>query len=408
MLLDLMKDICGASEGMQLRALRQKARVIENQDRDFRNLLDSMEKKFEIMQGKLEKTHEILQGKVAPEAAGEREAQQRYIEEMSDILGLGGEQTLGTFPQLIEQLIEQRKADLCLRQKVLQESEQTRALIHAQLLEEKGKLTRDCLKRVDELLATGADVRRSYALHCCVAHKIPELYQALVDRGADVNGIDAAGTTPMMLAAMEMGHEHGPKGPRKNGPYDPAWDAEESVTALLGLGADLDAVNGDGRTALGFYYARVRRHNDLVASTFRNSIKMEIDELIQSMLMPTVGPSADDLVALQAAQGHDDADYEYEIMMVEEEQEQEQEQEQEEQEQEQEQEKEVVVVVMKAFESLPEGGEGTGLSIVDIARWCSQQTGQEIPKTVVMKVVDKMCLEGLTYSTIDEEHYAKI
>jgi hypothetical protein len=37
---------------------------------------------------------------------------------------------------------------------------------------------------------------------------------------------------------------------------------------------------------------------------------MEIDERDQSrhhgMLMPTVGPSAADLVALQAAQGHDD------------------------------------------------------------------------------------------------------
>jgi hypothetical protein len=65
-------------------------------------------------------------------------------------------------------------------------------------------------------------------------------------------------------------------------------------------------------------------------------------------------------------------------------------------------------VVMKAFESLSEEGEGTGLSVVDIARWCSQQMGREIPRTAVMKVVDKMCLEGMTYSTIDEEHYAKI
>ena len=65
-------------------------------------------------------------------------------------------------------------------------------------------------------------------------------------------------------------------------------------------------------------------------------------------------------------------------------------------------------VVMKAFESLPEGGEGTGLSVVDIARRCSQQMGREIPKTAVMKVVDKMCLEGITYWTINEEHYAKI
>ena len=54
-------------------------------------------------------------------------------------------------------------------------------------------------------------------------------------------------------------------------------------------------------------------------------------------------------------------------------------------------------VVMQAFE--------TGLSVVDVTRWCSQQMGREIPKTAVMKVVDKMCLEGLAYMTIDEEHY---
>jgi hypothetical protein len=65
-------------------------------------------------------------------------------------------------------------------------------------------------------------------------------------------------------------------------------------------------------------------------------------------------------------------------------------------------------VVMKAFESLPEVGEGTGLTVADVARWCSQQMGREIPRTAVMKVVDQMCLAGLTYSTIDEEHYAKV
>jgi len=298
----MIKDICGAAEGMQLTSLRQKAREIENQNGQIRNGLDSISDILRILDDSLEKTHEILQeqGKVAPPAAGEQELHQQH-----------------------QQLSKKRSDLISLNLKGLHEIEQNNALMHAQLLEEKDKLTRACLKRVDELLATGADVRRSYALHCCVAHKIPELYQALVDRGADVNGVDAAGITPLMLAAMEMGHEHGPKGPRKNGPYDPAWDAEESVTALLGLGADRDAVNGDGRTALGFYYARVRRHNDLVASVFRNSIKMEIDERIQSMLMPTVGPSADDLVALQAAQGHDDDDYENEIMMMEEEEEEE-------------------------------------------------------------------------------------
>ena len=50
MLLNVMKDICGASEGMQLTSLRQKARVIENQDGELRNSLDSMEKTHEILQ----------------------------------------------------------------------------------------------------------------------------------------------------------------------------------------------------------------------------------------------------------------------------------------------------------------------------------------------------------------------
>jgi hypothetical protein len=49
-LLNVMKDICGASEGMQLTSLRQKARVIENQDGELRNSLDSMEKTHEILQ----------------------------------------------------------------------------------------------------------------------------------------------------------------------------------------------------------------------------------------------------------------------------------------------------------------------------------------------------------------------
>jgi hypothetical protein len=66
-----------------------------------------------------------------------------------------------------------------------------------------------------------------------------------------VNGVDAAGRTPLMLAAMEMGHELGKDSSK--GPYDPAWDAEKSATALLGLGADPYEINGDGHTELGVY-----------------------------------------------------------------------------------------------------------------------------------------------------------
>ena len=48
---------------------------------------------------------------------------------------------------------------------------------------------------------------------------------------------------------------------------------------------------------------------------------MEIDKRVQSMLMPTAGPSAADLVALQAAQGHEDDDFDHEMGDKEEEEE---------------------------------------------------------------------------------------
>ena len=56
---------------------------------------------------------------------------------------------------------------------------------------------------------------------------------------------------------------------------------------------------------------RVCEYNDLSAAFDLTRPPMEIDKRVQSMLMPTAGPSAADLVALQAAQGHEDDDFDF-------------------------------------------------------------------------------------------------
>ena len=46
---------------------------------------------------------------------------------------------------------------------------------------------------------------------------------------------------------------------------------------------------------------------------------------------------------------------------------------------------------------------------IDInCRYCCKNMGRDIPKSAVMKIVEQMCIDGMCYSTIDEEHYSKI
>jgi ligand-binding sensor domain-containing protein len=64
-------------------------------------------------------------------------------------------------------------------------------------------------------------------------------------------------------------------------------------------------------------------------------------------------------------------------------------------------------MVNKAFEALFDGQDG-GVSVADITGYCCKNLGRDVPKSAVMKVVEQMCIDGMCYSTIDDEHYAKI
>ena len=63
--------------------------------------------------------------------------------------------------------------------------------------------------------------------------------------------------------------------------------------------------------------------------------------------------------------------------------------------------------VTKAFTELPCPPE-TGLSVADISRYCSGMIGRDIEKSAVSSICDQMSIQGHIYSTIDEEHFAKI
>jgi len=72
----------------------------------------------------------------------------------------------------------------------------------------------------------------------------------LLDAGADVNAKDAEDTTPLMRAAEE--------------------GTVETVEALLARGADINATNNDGQTALG---VAKEAYSDFVVDLLRQARK---------------------------------------------------------------------------------------------------------------------------------------
>lgn len=63
--------------------------------------------------------------------------------------------------------------------------------------------------------------------------------------------------------------------------------------------------------------------------------------------------------------------------------------------------------VIQAFDQITDTGGG-GVSVMDIVQYCASQMGREISKAAVSQVCDKLSMEGHIYSTVDEEHFAKI
>ncbi|KAI4234286.1 MAG: hypothetical protein L6R40_006832 [Gallowayella cf. fulva] len=87
------------------------------------------------------------------------------------------------------------------------------------------------MKRVRFLASRGVKVRESGALREVVQGGSVELTECLLDCGADVNGaMGPRGESPLIIAANE--------------------GYEDMVQVLLHLGADVNAVDGDGRKAV--------------------------------------------------------------------------------------------------------------------------------------------------------------
>ena len=103
-----------------------------------------------------------------------------------------------------------------------------------------------------------------------------------------MNNKDGRGFTPLMIAAQAA-----PGKTTINQPKPPS----NIVAALIAFGADKDATNNEGVTALGCFYASTRSYND-VSSTFGGRVH-KVDPTLRLMLMPTGGPTAAD----QEAQG---------------------------------------------------------------------------------------------------------
>jgi len=97
------------------------------------------------------------------------------------------------------------------------------------------------IELINVLAARGADVNRplpsgTSALTLTILSAKPALMKALVDLGADVNRPAQGGNSPLMLAAVV--------------PEDRGTAANEIIAHLLAKGADVNAVNDKGETAL--------------------------------------------------------------------------------------------------------------------------------------------------------------
>ena len=63
-------------------------------------------------------------------------------------------------------------------------------------------------------------------------------------------------------------------------------------------------------------------------------------------------------------------------------------------------------MIIAAFGEITANADA-GLSVTDIATFCSRRVGQEIRVQQVKAITEDLCSEGVIYSTIDEEHFQK-
>lgn len=140
------------------------------------------------------------------------------------------------------------------------------------------------LAKIDEAKAAGADLTRAGALQCLAANRNTALMQPLIARGADVNGKDTHGCTPLMIAAEGAAGQT----TMSNRTHD-----SSIIAHLIALGADENVTHSDGRSALGHYYSHIRSLNDMNAALLGGP-GHKVDAAIVAMLKPSGGPTSAD------------------------------------------------------------------------------------------------------------------
>lgn len=149
-----------------------------------------------------------------------------------------------------------------------------------------GDASRSVLKAVDKLIADGANIDRACSLHCAAANLRSDLIGGLIGRGADVDMVDGDGNTALMIAAASVG--------KRCSTNDPAIDLS-CVDALIAHGADISLTNPEGLSALGCYRRHALSTKDFDA-TFH--LQLRIDHggyaVLEEKLRPPAGPTLAD------------------------------------------------------------------------------------------------------------------
>lgn len=170
---------------------------------------------------------------------------------------------------------------------------------------ESSEQQRAFLREVDQVIARGGHPSRAHALHAAASGGVPAaVFQQLVARGADVNGRNHQGLTPLMYAAATA--------PGRVSRFSPV-PSPAVVSALVALGADLGLTDDSGVTALGHFYSASQNMSDFTA-TFGlagfGGAGAGPDPALERLLMPRGGPTAADSEKLNGGTYSDDDDEE--------------------------------------------------------------------------------------------------